>query len=256
MVAWQVFGRYVLNDTPTWAESLALVLVLYVTMFGAAVGVRDAGHIGLESVIACALRSAISIWFEIVIHVLVGLFGVLMAWHGGVLAVSVMPYKIPILGLSEGVNHVPLVIAGVLIVAVLDRAHPRPDRGQEGRPLLALIILCVCFFVLLLIGVPVAFAIGLSAVATILYEGLPLAVVFQRMTSGMNIFSFLAIPFFIFAGELMLYSGVADRIVNFAQATWSAISAAGSACRTWSPARCSAACPARRSPTSRRWDRS
>jgi tripartite ATP-independent transporter DctM subunit len=82
---------------------------------------------------------------------------------------------------------------------------------------LALIILCVAFLVLLLIGVPVAFAIGLSAVATILYEGLPLAVVFQRMSSGMNIFSFLAIPFFIFAGELMLYSGVADRIVSFAR---------------------------------------
>jgi len=65
--------------------------------------------------------------------------------------------------------------------------------------------------------VPVAFAIGLSAVCTILWEGLPLAVVFQRMTSGMNIFSFLAIPFFIFAGELMLYGGIADRIVRFAK---------------------------------------
>jgi tripartite ATP-independent transporter DctM subunit len=82
---------------------------------------------------------------------------------------------------------------------------------------LALIILCLSFILLLLIGVPVAFAIGLSAVATILYEGLPLAVVFQRMTAGMNIFSFLAIPFFIFAGELMLYGGVADRIVTFAR---------------------------------------
>ncbi len=80
-----------------------------------------------------------------------------------------------------------------------------------------MIILCVSFLILLLIGVPVAFAIGLSAVATIFYEGLPLAVVFQRMSSGMNIFSFLAIPFFIFAGELMLYSGVAERIVTFAR---------------------------------------
>ena len=62
---------------------------------------------------------------------------------------------------------------------------------------MALTILCISFVLLLLIGVPVAFAIGLSAVATILYEGLPLAVVFQRMTAGMNIFSFLAIPFFI-----------------------------------------------------------
>jgi hypothetical protein len=72
VVAWQVFGRYVLNDTPTWAESLALVLVLYVTMFGAAVGVRDAGHIGLESVLAYAVAERHRIWFEYVIHVLVG----------------------------------------------------------------------------------------------------------------------------------------------------------------------------------------
>lgn len=82
---------------------------------------------------------------------------------------------------------------------------------------MALTILAVSFFGFLVLGVPVAFAIGLSAIATILYEGLPLAVVFQRMAAGMNIFSFLAIPFFIFAGELMLYGGVADRIVKFAK---------------------------------------
>jgi tripartite ATP-independent transporter DctM subunit len=82
----------------------------------------------------------------------------------------------------------------------------------------ALTILAVSFAIFLLLGVPVAFAIGLSAVCTILYEGLPLAVVFQQMRAGMNIFSFLAIPFFIFAGELMLHGGIADRIVSFAKA--------------------------------------
>ena len=82
---------------------------------------------------------------------------------------------------------------------------------------MALTILTVSFVLLLLLGVPVAFAIGLSAVCTVLWEGLPLAVVFQRMNAGMNIFSFLAIPFFIFAGELMLHGGIADRIVAFAK---------------------------------------
>ena len=80
-----------------------------------------------------------------------------------------------------------------------------------------LLILSLSFVLLLLLGVPVAFAIGLSALATLLYEGLPLAVAFQQMTSGMSVFSFLAIPFFIFAGELMLYGGIADRIVNLAR---------------------------------------
>ena len=81
-----------------------------------------------------------------------------------------------------------------------------------------LLILSITFALLLLLGVPVAFSIGLSALATLAYEGLPLEVGFQQMTAGMSVFSFLAIPFFIFAGELMLYGGIADRIVNFARA--------------------------------------
>ena len=82
---------------------------------------------------------------------------------------------------------------------------------------MALTILSVVFLALLVLGVPVAGSIGLAAVSTILYEGVPVAVVFQRMAAGMNVFSFLAIPFFIFAGELMLYGGIADRIVAFAK---------------------------------------
>ncbi|MDZ4075560.1 MAG: TRAP transporter large permease [Hylemonella sp.] len=79
-----------------------------------------------------------------------------------------------------------------------------------------LTILALSFTVLLLLGVPVAFAIGLSSVATIIAAGLPVAVVFQKMVGGMQVFSFLAIPFFVFAGELMLYGGIAERIVRFA----------------------------------------
>ncbi|RVT85980.1 TRAP transporter large permease [Inhella crocodyli] len=72
------------------------------------------------------------------------------------------------------------------------------------------------FLLLLLLGVPVAFAIGLSSIATLLAADLPLALVFQKMVGGMQVFSFLAIPFFIFAGELMLHGGIAERIVNLA----------------------------------------
>ncbi len=65
---------------------------------------------------------------------------------------------------------------------------------------MALTILCITFAGFLIAGIPVAFAIGLSALCTILYEGLPIAVGFQQMMAGMNVFSFLAIPFFIFSG--------------------------------------------------------
>lgn len=134
VVALQVFGRYVLNDTPTWAESLALVLILYVTMLGAAVGVRDAGHIGLESLLAMLLPEAHRIWVEILIHVLVACFGIAMAWHAGELAASVMPYKIPNLGLPEGINHVSLSLAGGLIVLFSIEHILALLAGEKVRP--------------------------------------------------------------------------------------------------------------------------
>jgi tripartite ATP-independent transporter DctM subunit len=79
-----------------------------------------------------------------------------------------------------------------------------------------LTVLGLSFIGLLVLGVPVAFSIGLASIATIVAAGLPTAVVFQKMVGGMQVFSFLAIPFFVFAGELMLHGGIADRIVRFA----------------------------------------
>ena len=113
-VLYQVIGRYVFNDTPTWAESGAVLLVLYVTMLGMAVGVRDAGHIGLESLLVLA-PDGLRLKMELVIHALVLLFGVVMAWQCSVLAESVAGYKIPTLGLSEAFKYAPPAIAGTLV---------------------------------------------------------------------------------------------------------------------------------------------
>jgi TRAP-type transport system small permease protein len=114
-VQWQVFGRYVLNDTPTWAEALALLLVLFVTAFGVAVGVRDAGHIGLESMVQL-LPEAWQRRVEIVIHLCVGTFGALMAYGGWLWTTAKWNEKKPMLPVPDGIDYVPLVIAGVLIV--------------------------------------------------------------------------------------------------------------------------------------------
>jgi tripartite ATP-independent transporter DctM subunit len=72
------------------------------------------------------------------------------------------------------------------------------------------------FTLLLLMGTPIAFCLGLSSLATVLYMGIPPVVVFQQMNSGMNIFAMMAIPFFIYAGDLMIRGGIAARLVQFA----------------------------------------
>ena len=113
-VLYQVIGRYVFNDTPTWAESGAVLLVLDVTMLGMAVGVRDAGHIGLESLLVLA-PDAVRLKLELLIQALVLVFGLVMAYNCGVLAASVWDYKIPTLGVSEAMKYLPPAGAGVLI---------------------------------------------------------------------------------------------------------------------------------------------
>jgi tripartite ATP-independent transporter DctM subunit len=74
------------------------------------------------------------------------------------------------------------------------------------------------FAFLLLIGTPVAFCLGVSAFATIIYIGLPPVVVFQQLNSGMSVFALMAIPFFIYAGELMVRGDIARRLVALAGA--------------------------------------
>ena len=80
-----------------------------------------------------------------------------------------------------------------------------------------LAILFGTFVILLALGVPVAFCLGLSALATLLYLDIPLIVAFQRMAAGIDVFALLAIPFFIFAGELMNQSGIAAKLVRLAE---------------------------------------
>ena len=133
IVFYQVFGRYVLNSSPTWTENLALVLILYVTLIGAAVGVRDAGHIGMDSLLVMLpdhLREKI----ELVIHVLVALFGIAMVYNGWILGASVGTVKIPNLGLPEVVRYVPLIASGVLIVSFSIEHIIALLRGEEVVP--------------------------------------------------------------------------------------------------------------------------
>lgn len=83
---------------------------------------------------------------------------------------------------------------------------------------MGLTILLGFFAIGVVIGAPVAFSLGIAAVCAIAYEGLPLVLAFQRIVSGISVFSLLAIPFFIFAGELMFHGGIAMRLVRFASA--------------------------------------
>src|ERR671933_377118 len=98
----------------------------------------------------------------------------------------------------------------------------RPDRrasapGHEAQAMSSALLLG--FIALILIGVPIAFAMGLATLmAIIAHGGLPWSLLAQRALVGADSYALLAIPFFILAGNLMNYGGITERIISFANA--------------------------------------
>ena len=84
---------------------------------------------------------------------------------------------------------------------------------------MSLWVLFGLFALLVILEVPVAFAMGLASIATIVFtQPIPLSIVVQRMGTGLDSFVLIAIPLFVLAGHLLNRAGIADRIFEFAAA--------------------------------------
>ena len=83
---------------------------------------------------------------------------------------------------------------------------------------MAMTLLFGVFALLLVIGVPVAFSLAAAALAALLYLGVPSVVLVQQVAAGAGTASLIAIPLFIFAGELMLRGGISERLIGLANA--------------------------------------
>jgi TRAP-type C4-dicarboxylate transport system permease small subunit len=114
VVIYGVVLRYVFNDSQSYVEQVALLMVISVAMFGAAAGVRDAGHIGLDTV-ARLLPPRVQRWISGIVDVLVFFFAVLLLWGSVHMAVSTGHDTIPTLGISEAFRYLPPVMASLLI---------------------------------------------------------------------------------------------------------------------------------------------
>jgi TRAP-type transport system small permease protein len=114
-VVWGVLMRYVFNDPQPYVEQIALLLVIVVAMFGASAMVRDAGHIGMETLVAF-MPDKVQFGISIAICLVMIFFGVLMCSGSMIMANAVLENIIPTLPVSEALRYVPGVIAGALIV--------------------------------------------------------------------------------------------------------------------------------------------
>ena len=114
VVAWGVFGRFVLNDTPAWAEASALLLLGWVILGAAAVGVREGFHMGFGS-LRDALPAPLARALDLASDAVVTAFGLAMLWYATELAWTVWDATLPTLGLPGAVEYAPLALGGLLI---------------------------------------------------------------------------------------------------------------------------------------------
>jgi TRAP-type C4-dicarboxylate transport system permease small subunit len=114
MMGWLVFGRYVLNDTPTWVERAATLSILCIALPVAAVGVRERFHLSVLG-FREMLPMGVQRWIAVGCDTLVGLFGLAMITYSQELVTMVWNFRIPLLGISQGWTYVPLMVCGGLI---------------------------------------------------------------------------------------------------------------------------------------------
>lgn len=111
---WQVFARYVLNDSPSWTEPLALLLMSTTMMLGAAVGVQREAHFGFFILVESASPPVANI-LRLISRLIVAAIGVLLAGWGAKLALDDWSYRMAGVPLPQGVVFVPLCVGGALI---------------------------------------------------------------------------------------------------------------------------------------------
>ena len=112
--AWLVFGRYVLNDTPTWVEQVSLLLVMVIAFFGAAAGVHQHTHLSVvvfRNIVPAPVRTVL----VLVSDTLMMIFGAMMFWYGWELTVFKWKTLIPLIQWSEGLRSLPMTVSGLLL---------------------------------------------------------------------------------------------------------------------------------------------
>jgi TRAP-type C4-dicarboxylate transport system permease small subunit len=114
IVAWQVFCRYVLNDSPSWTEPGAVMLMSWFIFLGAAVGVRENNHMGFD-VLLYVLPPSAKKWLRMISDVVVLAFGLGMVWYGASLVGLTWNTTLPALGISGGWDYLPVVAGGALV---------------------------------------------------------------------------------------------------------------------------------------------
>jgi TRAP-type C4-dicarboxylate transport system permease small subunit len=111
---WQVFARYVMNNSPSWTEPVALLLMTTAMMFGAAAGVRANRHFGFFIVVENA-RPVVQRALRLVARLIAAAVGVMFAVWGGQMLIDAWDFPMAGAPLPQGMVFLPMCLGGALI---------------------------------------------------------------------------------------------------------------------------------------------
>lgn len=128
----QVFGRYVLNASPVWAEQAALLILIWCVFIAAAAGMREGFHIRIVAVVD-RLPNRLRGPTNLVSNAVVAFFGVAMIVFGVELASATWHHVIPTLGIPRGFAYIPISVSGVLITLFSIERQFAPPLAEERQ---------------------------------------------------------------------------------------------------------------------------
>lgn len=132
---WQVFARYVLNDSPSWTEPVTLLLLSTAMALGAATGVRENRHFGFF-LLADALGPKSHRALEAFAALVIAVIGAVLAWWSALLLADGWNVRLAGAPLPQSISYLPLMLGGALMVVfALDRLRLAivPSPTKEAR---------------------------------------------------------------------------------------------------------------------------
>ncbi len=237
----QVFCRYALNNPLNWAEESTLIFLVWMTFLGSVTVARKNQWIFID-VLLTVLPGRVLDHLAILSHAASILFYVVLIKEGLALAYAQKEMMTSALEISWGWIYLAVPLSSLLLLfhsfrATVTKLRENPFvlvsllSAAVAISILATLLpsfrssinfpsfLFMTMIFLFLIGMPVGIALGVTSMIFVLTKGDMLLTIFpQNMIGGVDSFPFLAVPFFILAGELMERGGVTVKLVQFASA--------------------------------------
>ncbi len=260
-ISWQVTARYIPDlRVPRWTEEISLIFMVWLAMLGSGLAVRAGEHLSVD-VVTRQLPKRVQRGLERAVWLAFAGFGGYLFWYGLELSQRTMTQTFAATQLPVGWMYLGLPFGGALMAYyalrnVVRLPHPELDEVIESAQVrgnwtvrIGIVVILAglvggAFWlfgadvllgpigvllggvgVLMLLGVPIAVALGLASLITVTtlhlvepsMRSLPPLIVAQRMANGVNSTPLLAIPFFILAGLIMAEGGIATRLVEFSR---------------------------------------